>query len=156
MSTNSLIGIETETGLVQGIYCHWDGYPEHNGRILAEHYTNPEKVERLISGGSLSALAPEIGEQNSFRDTDTEVCLYYHRDRGEPGPEIIPARNAGEFYFRHKNSGAEFVYLFTGGRWIYSPCVGNAPQWKELAIVGGFLQTTAAATSQPAPADYPF
>jgi hypothetical protein len=110
-------------------------------------------VERLIEGGSLSALAPEIGERNSFRDTDSDVCLYYHRDRGEPGPEIIAASNAGDFYFRHKKCGAEFVYLLSrGGRWLYAPCTGNAPQWKEL----GAVAAAAADHSQQAPQDYPF
>ena len=39
MATRSNTGIENENGRVSAIYCHWDGYPEHNGRILKEHYS---------------------------------------------------------------------------------------------------------------------
>ncbi len=29
MATRSNIGIVNDNGSVTGIYCHWDGYPEH-------------------------------------------------------------------------------------------------------------------------------
>ena len=38
MSTNSRIGILHEDGTTETIYCHWDGYPEHQMPILTEHY----------------------------------------------------------------------------------------------------------------------
>ena len=40
MATRSRIAIEKENGTVESIYCHWDGYPENNGRILVENYTD--------------------------------------------------------------------------------------------------------------------
>lgn len=33
MATRSRIGIENQDGTVTSVYCHWDGYPENNGRI---------------------------------------------------------------------------------------------------------------------------
>ena len=30
MSTNSLILQEQQDGTLKGIYCHWDGYLQHN------------------------------------------------------------------------------------------------------------------------------
>ena len=56
MGTRSRIGIELPDGQVRSVYCHWDGYPEHNGRILIQHYTQREDVEKLIAGGSISSL----------------------------------------------------------------------------------------------------
>ena len=33
MSTNSTIAVKTEKGY-EGIYCHWDGYPEYMYPLL--------------------------------------------------------------------------------------------------------------------------
>jgi hypothetical protein len=60
MATRSTIALEFADGSVQQIYCHWDGYLDHNGRILQEHYLDPFKVQRLIEGGAVSSLAPSI------------------------------------------------------------------------------------------------
>ena len=40
MGTRSKIGILRRDGTVDHIYCHWDGYPEHNGVILFNDYSN--------------------------------------------------------------------------------------------------------------------
>ena len=56
MSTRSNIGILNEDGTVNYIYCHFDGYLEHNGDILNEHYTTESKVRMLIGLGDLSML----------------------------------------------------------------------------------------------------
>ena len=54
MATRSTIGVLNTDGSVTAVYCHWDGYPEHNGKILIENYTTEEKVRELISFGSIS------------------------------------------------------------------------------------------------------
>lgn len=56
MSTNSTIAILNEDGTVTGIYCHWDGYIAHNGRILAENYNDEESVRQLLELGELRYL----------------------------------------------------------------------------------------------------
>lgn len=70
MATRSRIGIEKENGIIYSIYCHWDGYPAYNGRILLENYTNREKVEGLIALGDISVLGKELapgeGVDHSF------------------------------------------------------------------------------------------
>jgi hypothetical protein len=86
MATRSNIAYKTAEGKIRSIYCHWDGYPEHNGEMLRRHYTTTEKVAALIELGSLSSLRPELGEQQDFDNRDTQKedwCLAYHRDRGE-------------------------------------------------------------------------
>lgn len=75
MGTRSSIAIKTENG-IKAIYCHWDGYVDHNGRILREHYDTPSKVADLIALGDLSSLRQEIGQVHSF-----------DADRG-PEPEL--------------------------------------------------------------------
>lgn len=63
MSTKSIIVMEDNEGLlttVSAISCRCDGYPEHNGAILSEYYTNPDKVRKLIALGNLDYLGIEV------------------------------------------------------------------------------------------------
>ena len=96
MATRSTIALEFADGTVQQVYCHWDGYLEHNGKILAEHYSNPFILRDLIDLGGLSSLRRDIGEKHAFSQFDlpkeeveafvkrTEnMCTFYARDRGE-------------------------------------------------------------------------
>src|SRR5262245_21370447 len=66
MSTRSLIAQQQDDGSLRVIYCHYDGYPEHHGPILTEHYTDPVLVTALIDLGDLSVLAEQIGEPHNF------------------------------------------------------------------------------------------
>jgi hypothetical protein len=43
----------------KSVYCHWDGYLEHNGLILQEHYDSA-KANHLVALGDLSSLRPNI------------------------------------------------------------------------------------------------
>ena len=38
MGTRSLIGKQLKDGSILGVYCHYDGYPEYNGRMLRDKY----------------------------------------------------------------------------------------------------------------------
>ena len=86
MATRSYIGKLNPDNTVSYIYCHHDGYPEHNGVILQEHYSTPFKVDQLLALGDLSVLAEEIGDKQDFNDyvnRNRNWCLAYGRDRGE-------------------------------------------------------------------------
>lgn len=87
MGTRSAIVEKTDTGEFRGIYCHWDGYLSHNGRILLEHYTTPEKVSQLISLGYISSLgnriAPDENEEHSYDSPVKDITVAYFRDRNE-------------------------------------------------------------------------
>jgi hypothetical protein len=50
MSTRSFICIVGQNGGFQGIYCHYDGYPEHVGKILVEHHNSFSAAEAIITG----------------------------------------------------------------------------------------------------------
>lgn len=73
MSTRSRIGVLNEDGTIRSIYVHWDGYPSNNGKILAEHYRDIRKIQKLIELGDISILGPEIGEKHDF---DYKTCEY--------------------------------------------------------------------------------
>ena len=95
MATRSTIALEFADGTVQQVYCHWDGYLEHNGKILKEHYSDPFKLRDLIDLGSISSLQQDIGEKHAFSHFDTEMTqdeyyekfgkmtTFYARERGE-------------------------------------------------------------------------
>jgi hypothetical protein len=71
MATRSRIGIVKENGTVESIYCHWDGYPEHNGQLLLKHY-DYNMTKDLIDLGDISVLGKSLDE-----------TIAYCRDRGE-------------------------------------------------------------------------
>ena len=56
MGTRSTIALEFADGTVEQVYCHWDGYLENNGKILADHYMDPFKVKELVALGGFSSL----------------------------------------------------------------------------------------------------
>ena len=67
MGTRSMIAIQNPYNkTVRAVYCHRDGYLEHNGAILQKHYSNSPKVNNLIALGDISSLRPEIGAEHPF------------------------------------------------------------------------------------------
>ena len=60
MGTRSTIALEFADGTVQQVYCHWDGYLEHNGQILQAHYRDPFKLRDLIDLGGFSSLCATV------------------------------------------------------------------------------------------------
>lgn len=115
MATRSTIWVANENGVYDGIYCHWDGYLEHNGEILKEHYTSEEKVRELIALGSISILAerifPDDGEVHTFDNAANGVCVAYHRDRGEDLNIYHETKETIKTKFE------EYNYLFEDGVW---------------------------------------
>ena len=110
MATRSTIALEFADGTIGQVYCHWDGYLAHNGKILFENYSNPFVLRDLIDLGSLSSLRPTIGTKHPFSQFDYnqavkmtteevkkhaedfnamygDMCTFYGRDRGETNTE---------------------------------------------------------------------
>ena len=61
MGTRSRIGIQLKDNSVLSVYCHYDGYPEFNGRVLRDNYDTIEKVRNLIDGGDMSCTWTNAG-----------------------------------------------------------------------------------------------
>jgi hypothetical protein len=72
MATRSTIALEFADGSVSQAYCHWDGYLDINGAILAQSYMDPFKVKELVERGAMSSL-----------DSNVDGCSFYAEDRGE-------------------------------------------------------------------------
>ena len=139
MGTRSTIAIQNEDGSVTGIYCHWDGYLSHNGRILQDFYTTEAAVRELLALGDLSSLGANIGEKHDFNnapyaDTIAEtVCTAYGRDRGERDVEARTCATYEEFI---DAIGQEYDYLFENGAWTVRSYDGTAQLAEALAAEG--------------------
>ena len=142
MGTRSRIGIEMPDHTVVSVYCHWDGYVEHNGRILVQHYQNREDVQELIDGGSMSCLRTrntwesnatlrdENGEYlydeegNLMSENDRDPQPLYHSERGD-GEEPWHS-SFDEFVAGH--SCEEYAYLYDlNGNWKAYKIGWNCP-----------------------------
>ena len=113
MGTRSTIAIQKLDGSVEQIYCHWDGYLDHNGTILKTEYKTPELVKQLIRFGDLSSLGTRIepiNEMHSFDTPEEGVCVYYGRDRGEPNTSF--RRFDDMTWFRLNGQREEYNYLY--------------------------------------------
>lgn len=132
MATRSTIAIRYGD-TIKSVYCHWDGYIEHNGFILNRCYNNSVDASKLISMGDISSLGAEIGEKVDFdkhRSDDDYVtldghegvnkqCMFYNRDRGED-TTWKSFSSVDEWIEHYEASWCEYFYLFEDGQWTYS------------------------------------
>jgi hypothetical protein len=151
MGTRSMIAIQNpHSKQVRAVYCHWDGYLEHNGAILQKHYAASPKVNNLIALGDISSLRPEIGEKHAFSRLEVpmddeaynklygDMTTYYGRDRGESNAEFRVFKNLADACEFYDHSGAEYYYVYkytkasdyTTGEWHYKK---PGDRWKKLA-----------------------
>lgn len=132
MSTRSNIGIQNEDGSLDVIYCHWDGYPSHNGAILLHHYQDLEKIRELIALGDISSLAaavkPAAGE-HSFESPQEGVVVAYGRDRHEDGIGSRHFDTLDDYQKLMRSEGGyiEYVYLYkvADRKWLWSPALDD-------------------------------
>lgn len=158
MGTRSDIIVHKANGTWHRIYCHWDGYLDHNGKILFDHYTTQKQAEALVALGDLSSLGPTIGRKHSFdgpkfgtpsydkwRALKATMCTAYGRDRGEADV----AGNIGESLFAvwpEQDTWTEFTYVWADADmrekpvdpcwWVADPDKGT----QDLVNLGDALQ----------------
>lgn len=124
MATRSMIGKLNDNGTVTAIYCHWDGYLEHNGKLLVENYTDSNKIDKLMELGDLSSLGDEIGEGK---------CVAYGRDRGEKNTKAT-VYNLADYSTSGAgiSRGVDYMYLFDGKQWLYQTY--SQTEWQPVTI----------------------
>lgn len=117
MSTNSTVAIKTDSGY-KAIYVHSDGYFDYMYPMLSENYGSWERAEALVSFGDASVIdkriMPSNGSGHCFEHPERGVCIFYHRDRGEPWAQTEPT-----FYLTKGEvlKTQYYVYIFEDGRW---------------------------------------
>jgi hypothetical protein len=122
MGTRSTIALEYADGTVDQIYCHWDGYLDHNGVILRDHYSDPFKLQKLVELGDMSSLAPNIGTQHAFDDRREGECTFYGRDRNEKGVGAKRFKDFQEYAREHQREEYEYILRQVNGKaqWFVS------------------------------------
>jgi hypothetical protein len=150
MGTRSRIGV-MHGDVCKSVYCHWDGYLEHNGRILQEYYDSA-RANHLVALGDISSLGPVLGQAHPFSkfeitDTDSEReaklalmelaetegwCTFYGRDRGEIGVEFKTDLSFADFLARAEGCGAEFYYIMRDGVWYVGDTYGTTAMSGQL------------------------
>ena len=112
MSTRSRIGIELPDTSILSVYCHYDGYPEFNGKKLVEHFNSRDAATELIDGGDISCLWTNSGWNNEVLP---EVGPLYYSSRGE---DVPPRLDADLCEYLLPDVCEEYHYLFRNGEWV--------------------------------------
>ena len=99
MSTNSRIGILipqtrpegdredlSDEPYIRSIYCHWDGYPSHMGKVLHQSYGTIDLVNELLDKGDASLI-----------DINGESKHYMHSEGGHPSDTMTVNRFTEHF-----------------------------------------------------------
>ncbi len=142
MATRATIAkMEKDGSGIKAIYLHSDGYLEHAGRILDEHYRDESKVDELLSHGDVSIINENIGVKLDFMDYksfhENKQCRFYGRDRGEKNKQAEQLKDETELLeFAFEKCDADLVYMYAYGAWyVYdnSSAIGNCSyQFIEL------------------------
>jgi len=127
MGTRSLIGVMHGDNC-KFVYCHWDGYLAHNGKILQEHYDSA-KANHLVALGDISSLCKNIvvpdGVEHSFEKPADGITVFYGRDRGETGVDFHSVNSFKLFLEYVGKTCAEYYYIMKDGVWycgsVYGP-----------------------------------
>ena len=119
MGTRSAICYRKPYGSIVGVYCHYDGYPDHQLPLLREKYNTLAKAKALIKGGFMSSLEVAEDWQRNPRDPQP---LYY-TERGEDLKDNKPVQyECLEIAEREwEQMGCEYLYVYVPKRgWKYS------------------------------------
>jgi hypothetical protein len=122
MGTRSTIALEFADGTVEQVYCHWDGYLDHNGKILQKHYSDPFKVKELVALGGFSSLCETVEEtaQGAYTQRGEEIAIEKYKDiedyrtnvYGEEYDYILCKRNnRPQWYVRSYATNGNWVAL---------------------------------------------
>ena len=137
MSTRSYIAKEIGEDKYKAVYCLFDGYPAHHGRILVQYYDTPEKVDTLLTLGGLSALGEKIAPDADFVPSveqrfQENTTVAYARDCGEPS---MPAEylNLAQLVDNGEKLFADHLYVFTkDNAWKYLHLLGQSKTLQDL------------------------
>ena len=123
MAERSRIAIKQKDNTYKSILCFHDGNLSNNGKMLYDNYQDSIKVELLMSLGDLSCLRehlfPNIFHQHNFEHPLDDVCVAYHRDRGEKINFEID-KDLESLIKNFSLSDQEYLYLYEDGHWKYT------------------------------------
>ena len=123
MSTRCNIAYVDE-GADHSIYCHVDGYLDHTGRMLFDHYNSVEKAKELVDLGAISFLETTIA-----LNRERSRCLHNRK------PEFY--RTISSYMYHVDAQEIEYIYMWEKKMWWFAQSVA-LDTWEEPEQ--GYLQ----------------
>ena len=137
MSTRSMIAVQDADGACYAVYCHFDGYVSHMGRMLTTYFNSDEKAADLVNEGEVRAI--EISAEN-------EVVLEYFEPAFDKR-EIEYYDTVVDMLNAFQNSDREYLYIWDDviETWLYRKNVYTSngkmvePEWTPVlsALISG-------------------
>lgn len=123
MGTRSTIALEFADNSVSQVYCHWDGYLDHNGKLLQECYSDPFKLRELIDLGDFSSLRETVEET-------AETC--YTQTHGEE-KNVRRYKDADEYFRECQQEEYDYILRNVDGvaTWFVR-CYATNDEWVTL------------------------
>lgn len=118
MSTRSSISVRIGDK-IKTVYCHFDGYPSHNGKILLDNYNSQELAEAIICLGDLSYLGEslECPTNHKYKTPLDGYSIFYYRDRGDEIADCEASVYSSIEQAMIKEA-QEYNYLWNGEKWL--------------------------------------
>lgn len=127
MGTRALIG-KLQDGKVRFIYNQSDGYVEHLGEILVNHYNDSSRVDSLLELGDITRL------DSSLEKTKADYVRLYTSYDKKTGERIDRAETAREYgiidFIADIVDGNEYFYLWDNKTWWV--CLGSERGWYAM------------------------
>ena len=137
MSTRSMIAVQDADGACYAVYCHFDGYVSHMGRMLTTYFNSDEKAADLVNEGELRAI--DISAEN-------EVVLE-HFEADFEKREIEYYDTVVDMLNAFQNSDREYLYIWDDviETWLYRKNIYTSngkmvePEWSPVlsALISG-------------------
>lgn len=108
-TTNCYIGIKEPDDMVQFVYCCTGSHVWLNGKILFNYYETPEKVYRLISGGTIEEI-DHNGNKDEF-EYNLFTYVKYSPDKNKYYMNII------DYNLQIDDIN---IYLFDSSKWYFN------------------------------------
>ncbi|MFA7290946.1 MAG: hypothetical protein WC023_01735 [Rhodocyclaceae bacterium] len=109
MSTRWQVAAKLPDGRCGCIYVHCDGYPSAALTTLQQHYTDPQKIDRLIALGDCLSVASEIENCDPFSTRPDEVWEEIKPTYGEDPKAVADAHQHGDENYRYTWDGAQWA-----------------------------------------------
>ncbi len=106
MATRALIGYFDDDRVLTTTYNHYDGYPDHLGKILDKYFSNEELAKKIAGTGYISYIDD---------DGNIEANNKKNPDKTELGRDLDWEDALLEMAKEIDNYGAEFAYIWYEG-----------------------------------------
>jgi hypothetical protein len=128
MGTRSTIALEFADASVSQVYCHWDGYLDHNGKLLQECYSDPFKLRDLL----------DLGDFSSLRETVEETAETCYTQTHNEEKNVRRYMNVDEYFAECQQE--EYDYLLTERTGWLVRCYSTDGKWVTLEEAKGLIE----------------